>query len=172
MFSDKMAGYFLQGILSYTGVGGTVDLKSAYNYFTRSGDAMSKCFAAYMQFVGRGTPKDKKKGAVLFTRYKKVLIQTEDPFVDWLIGMMYLEGIDVPADDAKAFEQFSMAAEKDNSLGLFHLGLMYSEGKGVEKDAAKAYGYVEKAAKQIGINFDNGQLDVLNMARDKLISLS
>ena len=83
-----MAGYFLQGILSYTGVGGTVDLKSAYNYFTRSGDAMSKCFAAYMQFVGKGTPKDKKKGAVLFTRYKKVLIQTEDPFVDWLIGMM------------------------------------------------------------------------------------
>ena len=94
MSADKMAGYFLQGILSYTGVGGSVDLKSAYNYFSRSGDAMSKAFAAYMQFVGKGTPKDKKKGAILFTRYKKVLVTTDDPFVDWLIGMMYLEGID------------------------------------------------------------------------------
>ena len=148
MPSDKMAGYFLQGILSYTGVGGTVDLKSAYNYFSRSGDAMSKSFAAYMQFTGKGTPKDKKKGAILFTRYKKVLQQADDPFVDWLIGMMYLEGIDVPKDDVKAFERFSKAAEKDNSLGLFHLGLLYGEGRGTEKDPAKSYELIERAAKQ------------------------
>ena len=101
-----MSGYFLQGILSYTGVGGSVDKKSAYVYFTRSGDAVSKAFAAYMQFTGIGTPKDKKKGAILFTRYKKVLQVTDDPYVDWLLGMMYLEGIDVPKDDSKAFEQF------------------------------------------------------------------
>ena len=143
-----MSGYFLQGILSYTGVGGAVDLKSAYTFFSRSGDALSKTFAAYMQFVGKGTPKDKKKGAVLFTRYKKVMMATPDPYGDWLIGMMYLEGIDVPKDDAKAAEQFQISADKNNSLGLYHLGLMYKEGRGVEKDAAKAYDYVSKAADQ------------------------
>ena len=143
-----MSGYFLQGILSYTGVGGSVDLKSAYTYFSRSGDAMSKAFSAYMMFVGKGTPKDKKKGAILFTRYKKVLQATEDPFVDWLLGMMYLEGIDVPVDESKAFEQFSKAAEKDNSLGLYHLGLMYGEGKGTEKDLAKSFELIKKAAGQ------------------------
>ncbi|KAM5218620.1 protein sel-1 homolog 2 isoform 3-T3 [Hipposideros larvatus] len=65
------------------------------------------------------------------------------------IGKMYLEGNDAaPQNNATAFKYFSMAANKDNAIGLHGLGLLYFYGKGVPVNYAEALKYFQKAAEK------------------------
>jgi TPR repeat protein len=52
----------------------------------------------------------------------------------------------VEKDLAKAFELYSVAAEKNIVAAWYSLGCMYQEGRGVEQDKDKARSWLEKAA--------------------------
>lgn len=51
-------GYFLQGLLCFTGAGGNYDPKSAFRYFSMNGDALAESHLGEMYEVGLGTRKD------------------------------------------------------------------------------------------------------------------
>jgi uncharacterized protein len=52
----------------------------------------------------------------------------------------------VPQDLAKAFELYSVAAEKNIVAAWYSLGRMYEDGRGVPQDKGKARSWLEKAA--------------------------
>ena len=58
----------------------------------------------------------------------------EDPGHNFLIGLAYLDGIDVEVDAARALELISGAAEADVPEAIEQLIVMYETGKGVARD--------------------------------------
>ncbi len=68
------------------------------------------------------------------------------------LGYMYLYGENGLEQDAqKAFQYYSMAAEKNDKIALNNLGSLYFSGIGVKKDKKRAVELFEKAA-QLGNN--------------------
>jgi TPR repeat protein len=63
-----------------------------------------------------------------------------------VLGICYLDGIDVVADDQKAFVLLSIAAERGAARAKANLARMYAEGLGVDKDLPRAAGLYEAAA--------------------------
>lgn len=68
---------------------------------------------------------------------------------------MYVDGIGVPKDEAKAVEliqkaapQIQIAAEQGSAIAQYYLSRMYATGEGVPKDEAKAVEWIQKAAVQ------------------------
>ena len=60
---------------------------------------------------------------------------------------IWLSGVGVPQDSAKALELLTKACAADDPGGCNSLGAIYAEGKGVPKDAQKAGTFFEKACK-------------------------
>jgi len=54
------------------------------------------------------------------------------------LGDMYDYGRDIPTDDSRAFQYYSMAAEQGHREALFMLGCLFDEGRGTPKDKVKA----------------------------------
>ena len=54
------------------------------------------------------------------------------------LGLMYLEGLGVPQDDARAAAWSKKAAEQGHADAQHNLGFMYLEGLGVPRDDARA----------------------------------
>jgi len=54
------------------------------------------------------------------------------------MGGLYLEGLGVDRDDARAAACFAMAAERDDPRGQFNLGVCYDTGTGRPPDPAEA----------------------------------
>ena len=85
----------------------------------------------------------------LFLDYLKKIASgagEKDPVHNFLIGLAYLDGIDVEVDSSKAFDLISGAAETgliEASQKLVH---MYRDGKGVPRDYGKALAQQEKLA--------------------------
>ena len=64
------------------------------------------------------------------------------------LGHAYRQGTGAPADDRKAVELFSAAAERGHAAAQYYLGLTYAEGRGVPKELAVAVHWFERAARQ------------------------
>ena len=68
----------------------------------------------------------------------------DDPEHNYLIGLAYLEGIDVEKDIDRAVKLLTKAAESGSADALFKLYDMYKDGKGVAADFQKATYWSEK----------------------------
>ena len=64
------------------------------------------------------------------------------------LGVMYLEGVGVPQDDAEALRWFRRAAVQGNAKAQNNLGQMYRKGQGVPQDYVQAHMWVNLAATQ------------------------
>jgi len=65
-----------------------------------------------------------------------------------ILGVCYLEGIDVGVDYKEAFRLLSSAALQGVPRAIANLGQMYAEGLGVALDLAEAARLYEKAAQE------------------------
>ncbi|RUM68741.1 MAG: hypothetical protein DSZ05_00590 [Sulfurospirillum sp.] len=74
------------------------------------------------------------------------LAQSGDLDAQALLGEMYLDGIGVSEDYAKAFKWLSNAAKKGDPQAEYLLGHMYENGLYVSADVAKAVEWYTKAA--------------------------
>lgn len=66
----------------------------------------------------------------------------------YLLGLIYSRGIEMPQDYQLAATWFGKAAAQGHDLSQINLGWMYSEGKGVAQDHQKAVYWFRKAAEQ------------------------
>ncbi len=90
-----------------------------------------------------------------YTRFKETIFtdvesiaQSGDPEAQYLIGMMYNNGMGVSQDPQKALEWFRKAEDAGDPLGAFKLGCYYGgQFNVVEVDLAKALEYKLIAAK-------------------------
>jgi TPR repeat protein len=71
-----------------------------------------------------------------------------DPRAELVIGLKYLSGDGVPADDVQAARWLARAANKGNAVAQNHLGALYQSGRGVTRDNAQAKRWYEAAATQ------------------------
>lgn len=63
-----------------------------------------------------------------------------------LLGILLLEGREVPQDYAEAVRWLSAASEKGAPRARFNLGWMYATGTGVERDVQRARSLLEAAS--------------------------
>ena len=71
-----------------------------------------------------------------------------DPEHNFLIGLAYLDGIDVEVDSERAMSLIKGAAEAGVTEAISHLIMMYETGKGTERDYRKG---IEWREKQVGL---------------------
>ncbi len=64
----------------------------------------------------------------------------------YLLGVMYDEGLGVPQDYAEAVKSYRKAAEQGYAKAQLFLGNMYFFGQGVSKDYVQAYMWYDLAA--------------------------
>jgi uncharacterized protein len=62
------------------------------------------------------------------------------------LGLLYVRGLGVAQDYAKARELFEKAADKGDATAMANLGLIYRSGLGVAQDSSKAREWYQKAA--------------------------
>lgn len=63
-----------------------------------------------------------------------------------MLGICYLEGIDVEADHKEAFLLLSLAADRGASRAVVSLARMYAEGLGIPQDLSRAIRLYESVA--------------------------
>lgn len=83
-------------------------------------------------------------------------------FSQYVLGVMYENGMGVPENDTEAFKWYRLAAEQGIAEFQNKLGWMYDNGKGVEKNLTEAMKWYRKAAEQ----GDENALNNLNKKRD------
>ena len=71
----------------------------------------------------------------------------DDPEHSFLIGLAYLNGIDVEVDRQRAVEMISFAADAELPEAMEQLYNMYDSGHGVDRDYAKAIEWAETLVK-------------------------
>lgn len=82
----------------------------------------------------------------LLDRLKKIATRENDtPYHNYLIGLAYLNGIDVETDPKKAEELLTLAAKADLPEAMMTLSDMYKTGKGVTRDYQKSLEWLENA---------------------------
>jgi uncharacterized protein len=75
-----------------------------------------------------------------------------DAGAQWKLGEMYILGLGVLQDDAKAAHWYRQAAEQGNAEVQVILGSMYERGQGVTKSYAEAVHWYYRAAEQGDVN--------------------
>ena len=70
----------------------------------------------------------------------------EEPVAEFLLGVWFEEGREVPRDYFTAFQYFSDSAEKGFAPAQYQLATLYHQGKGVTKDLSMAAEWYQKAA--------------------------
>ena len=68
-----------------------------------------------------------------------------DAHSQYIVGLAYLEGSGVPADEGKAFNWLRLAAGQDHVNAMLMLSVCYSTGKGTPQDADMAEVWEKKA---------------------------
>jgi TPR repeat protein len=76
------------------------------------------------------------------------VVDTESAEGQFYLGWNYANGIDVPKDEARAFNYYLKAAQQGHAGAQNNLGLYYEHGSGTLKDEAKAFEWFQKAAEQ------------------------
>ena len=107
------------------------------------------------------------KGAEVEAWTKATFTKAEqgDAFAQWLLGLMYDNGLGVPQDAKEAVKWFRKAAEQGYAPAQYNLGVRYSNGQGVLKDYKEAVKWIRKAAEQgfaeaqnnLGVRYYKGQ---------------
>lgn len=77
----------------------------------------------------------------------------------WLLGLVYLTGEDVPQDLARAATWFRRAAEQGHPAAQLNLGRMYQLGEGVERDLVRAYKWMSLATNAFPESEGRGQAE-------------
>jgi TPR repeat protein len=65
-----------------------------------------------------------------------------------LLGICFLEGIEVEADFAEAFRLLSLASSRGASRAILNLAKMYANGIGVPQDTSEAIRLYQRAAER------------------------
>ena len=73
------------------------------------------------------------------------LAQNDDPMHTYLIGLAYLNGIDVERDYDRALKLITAAAEKECPDAMEELAKMYFDANGVKRDFSRAVEWQKKA---------------------------
>ena len=76
------------------------------------------------------------------------LAEQGDAEAQYMLGLMYNDGMGVPKDDAEAANWYRKAAEQGDAGAQYNLGMMYAHGEGVSKDPVEATLWLRKAAEQ------------------------
>jgi localization factor PodJL len=76
------------------------------------------------------------------------LANTGDSKGELLLGLKYLDGSGVPANEAEAARWLSRAAQQGEPVAQYRLGTLYERGRGVPADPKQAVHWYELAAKQ------------------------
>jgi len=71
-----------------------------------------------------------------------------NPKAELIVGLKYLDGEGVPANDKQAAMWLERAAQAGMAVAQYRLGTMYERGRGVPADAAKATQWYQAAANQ------------------------
>ena len=100
-----------------------------------------------------------------FRYYKKVVV-CDHAFAQCRLGMMYLDGLGVDADENMAFFWFLKSAkcQEDFALGKFYVGYCYNFGIGVSENHVEAVRWYRLAAQKgeacaqnnLGVCYENG----------------
>ena len=70
------------------------------------------------------------------------------PLAQLFLGVMYVNGLGVPQDDAEAARWFRLAADQGHAGAQFNLGFSYDRGEGVPRDDVEAVRWYRLAADQ------------------------
>ena len=83
----------------------------------------------------------------LMERLKTIAVTAndEDPLHNYLIGLAYLDGIDVEVDGERAEQLITGAAQSGLREAMAQLATMYEKGKGVKRDYKKGVEWRRKA---------------------------
>lgn len=65
-----------------------------------------------------------------------------------IVGLKYLEGDGVPANEGEAVKWLAKAADKGEPVAQYRLGTLFERGRGMQADAAKAARWYQAAATQ------------------------
>ncbi len=71
-----------------------------------------------------------------------------DARAEFILGVMYANGLGVPQDDKEAVKWFRLAADQGTAGAQYSLGLMYANGLGVPRDHKEAVKWYRLAADQ------------------------
>ena len=92
-------------------------------------------------------PIPSQKQTLRFERIKNLAGQG-DPSSQYLLGLMYEDGVGTSINIIKAFEWYYKSANTGYLKAQVQLGVMYWHGEGVEKKYNEAISWLEKAAIQ------------------------
>ncbi|MBQ1386270.1 MAG: toll/interleukin-1 receptor domain-containing protein, partial [Erysipelotrichales bacterium] len=81
---------------------------------------------------------------VIAEKLKKEALKEDTPEHNFLIGLAYLDGIDVEVDHEKALKLIQSSAEAGVEEAIRKLIVMYHDGKGVARDTKKSIFWREK----------------------------
>lgn len=125
------------------------------------GDIEATLMLAIKLYLGNGAPENPTESIRLLEKAaKNGNAQAQD-----FLGNIYVEGIHVSLNYAKAHEYFLNAANQGYSPAQYDLGTMYMKGQGEEQDFTKAKEWYEKASlqgnadaqKSLGDLYENGR---------------
>ena len=74
------------------------------------------------------------------------LANAGNPRAELIVGLKYLDGDGVPANDKEAAKWLDRAAQAGQAVAQYRLGTMYEHGRGVTADPAKAMHWYQAAA--------------------------
>ncbi|HSC42988.1 MAG TPA: SEL1-like repeat protein, partial [Candidatus Binatia bacterium] len=138
-------------LLYLQGEGVVRDLPRAEVLLTQAADgghagaALQLGHVYFGKFGGDVQKLDKSKAIGWYTK----AAEAGNPEAQHILGMAYLNGIDVPVDLAAASSWIEKAAHNDYAPSQFQLGVMFCTGQGVPKDISNAIAWYELAA-QLG----------------------
>lgn len=154
------------------GLGGVADNEAAahwYNLAAEQGQPIAQFLLGQMYQLGRiGKEPDYDMARKWYQQ-----AHAKYPAASVALGFMF----DTVFDNyAQATENYQLAAQAKDAIGLYDLGLIYQDGKGVPVDAVKAHDYMQqsanlgysKAMTQLANLYFNG----INKARDEQQALS
>ncbi|ESQ94591.1 tetratricopeptide repeat protein [Asticcacaulis benevestitus] len=135
------------GYLYLVGESGlTKDEKQAFEWYKKAadgGDDSARRQVAFMLLTGKGTVKDTKAG---LDRLKENAREKSTGVTS--LGLVYLNGIGVPADYGKALTYLTQAANEGDAYGQYKLGAMYENAMGVKQNRIEAMKWYLLAAAQ------------------------
>ena len=82
--------------------------------------------------------------------YLRPLADQGNADAQFMVGVLYANGLGVPEDRAKSIAWFQKAAEQGNVDAQFILGLWYRDGEGVPQDYVLAHMWINLAAARAG----------------------
>ncbi|MCR9296024.1 MAG: sel1 repeat family protein [bacterium] len=158
-------GAFVYGTYLGDGIGQNPDLPKAIEQFEKAalGGVHKAAIALMFAYAGgKGVPKSIEE----VKRWAQVAADLNHPNGHTVLAHMYINGIGVEKDAAKAAQYYALAAEKNERIACYNLGIMYENGEGqLKQDFERAALWYRKAAEQghpkaqcnLGWQYQNGK---------------